>query len=142
MNNPRGITLIELLAVLSLVGIILILVISVLINGLNSSDRTSTNQRLQQEANYIMETIRKEYLMNTADPFSVRIETISGGQRIYVSNRLVSETYNYQFNVDNGDGLISGSPFEIKRVATPEINLVVSDGTLKFSVSTKLSKIQ
>ena len=59
MKNERGITLVELLAVLAIGGIIIALLTSVFINGKKASDRGATNQMLQQEANYIMETIRK-----------------------------------------------------------------------------------
>ena len=61
MNNERGLTLVELLAVLAIFGIIMALVVTVLINGKKASNRNATNQQLQQEANYIMETIRSEY---------------------------------------------------------------------------------
>lgn len=62
MRNERGLTLVELLAVLALVAIIMTLIISVFINGAKASERSTTNQRLQQEANYIVESIRNEYL--------------------------------------------------------------------------------
>src|SRR5690606_26379152 len=62
MKNERGLTLVELLASLAIIGIILALVGSVLITGLKSANRNTINQQMQQEANYITEIVRKEYL--------------------------------------------------------------------------------
>ena len=62
MRSEKGMTLVELLAVLAIIGIITALIASVLSIGTSSADRTSSKQQLQQEANYIVEAIRAEYL--------------------------------------------------------------------------------
>lgn len=64
MKNDKGITLVELLAALAIIGIISVAIMSVFSNGLNSSERTASRQQLQQEANLIVEQIRASYLEN------------------------------------------------------------------------------
>ncbi|MFC0270176.1 type II secretion system protein J [Metabacillus herbersteinensis] len=56
-QRQMGITLIELLAVLAIMSFLLILVGSMLINGLSYSNRAQANVLLQQEANLLVTTL-------------------------------------------------------------------------------------
>lgn len=79
MKNEKGITLVELLGVLAITGIIVVAIMSVFSTGANSSERTTSRQQLQQEANLIVEQIRSSYLENEKsdlvnDQFIVKVE--------------------------------------------------------------------
>ena len=62
MRNERGLTLVELLAVLAILGTIIALIGTVLINGIKSSERNRTNQQLQQEAELYNRNNKKSIL--------------------------------------------------------------------------------
>ena len=139
MRNERGITLIELLAVLALIGIIITLIVSVLINGMNASKRNTTNQRLQQDANYIVEMIRNNYLKNESDineevPISLKIE--NSGKKLLMDNKVLSEGYIFQLNDGTGNELF------IDRDLNVPLKLTLSKDKLSFTVNTTLSKIR
>lgn len=156
MKNNHGITLVELLAALALLGIILTLSISIFMNGAHSAERTSTKQLLQQEANLVIQTIRKEYLTNSDDPFPVAVEMEEDGQKLYIADRLISSTYEYIVKVDNGngcyetglnqsaedDGCIKITPVKIERNKNPEIDLTILKDSEHVNLTTTLSKLQ
>lgn len=95
MRNERGITLVELLATLVLVGIITALAISVLVNGSNASKRTAANQKIQQEANYIVEVIRNKYLENSDGIIKLEIKSGGNPEVLLMNGMKISEGYKY-----------------------------------------------
>ena len=95
MRNERGLTLVELLAVLAILGIIIALIGTVLINGIKASDRNRTNQQLQQEANYITETIRHQYLEPKEEKIEFTIEGEDENQILKIDGNMISEGYRY-----------------------------------------------
>ena len=141
MRNERGITLIELVAVLAIVGIILTLISSVLISGLKASDRSSTNQRLQQEANYITEAIRNEYL-NHPDKVENPIITLKvEDNKLKLDETTISEGYTYTFgSVDSIDPSLI---LEIDRnEESVEYKLKLEKNNQIYEVNTTLSKLK
>lgn len=108
MKYEKGLTLVELLAALAIMGIIVVAIMSVFSTGVNSSERTTSRQQLQQEANLIVEQIRATYLENeksdlVAEKFKVKIKgdglviasiddvdkkTISNGYKYKLGNSL------------------------------------------------------
>jgi prepilin-type N-terminal cleavage/methylation domain-containing protein len=137
MKNERGITLVELLAVLAIGGIILVLLTSVFINGKKASDRSVTNQMLQQEANYILETIRKEYLKLEDD--DIKLEIID--KTLKMNEKVISQGYSYDFIIDNAEGEIV-YPIIIKRNKSFPLKLTITKENLHYTVNTTLSKLQ
>jgi prepilin-type N-terminal cleavage/methylation domain-containing protein len=137
MKNERGITLVELLAVLAIGGIILVLLTSVFINGKKASDRGVTNQMLQQEANYILETIRKEYLKLEDD--DIKLEIID--KTLKMNEKVISQGYSYDFIIDNAEGEIV-YPIIIKRNKSFPLKLTITKENLHYTVNTTLSKLQ
>ena len=93
MKNNRGLTLVELIAVIALVGIISALLISVLINGIHASTRNTENQRIQQEANYIVEVIRNQYLK--LDVSTIDLEINNDNRFLKMNDEIISEGYIY-----------------------------------------------
>lgn len=93
MINEKGITLVELLTALAIVGVIIAVIMSVLLTGTSSADRTSSKQQLQQEANYIVETIRAEYLKK--DDAIIEIIVNKTEKKLFINTKLVSDGYDY-----------------------------------------------
>ena len=142
MRNERGITLVELLAVLAIVGIITTLVTSVFINGKKASDRTVTNQTLQQEANYILETIRNEYLV--LDDATIKLET--SPNNLEMNDIVISEGYHYELIEEkiNANEVITIIVNEIiidRNESTP-IKLKLTKDNLSYTIDTTLSKLR
>lgn len=131
MKNERGLTLVELLAALAIVGIIIAVIVSVLSTGASSAERTSSKQKLQQEANYILEAVRKEYLENSDELIILKdgstFSMIRGTEA-----RILSEGYQYELVFD---GIIDPAIDE-------EFHLTVKDGDFEFSIKTTLSKLR
>lgn len=137
MRNERGITLVELLAVIALSSVILILLISVFINGSKAANRSSENQRLQQEANYIMETIRREYLKPVDTEIELKID--KENQILMIDGKNISEGYDYQLlNSERAEILIQ----RIKRNKSEAIDLTIRKGKLFYEVKTTFSKLR
>lgn len=135
MRNEKGITLVELLAVLAIAGIIMVLISSVLLNGSDASQRTASKQQLQQEANYIVEVIRSEYLKLENQQIEVKIEETNNRQILKMNARIISEGYDYRL-ITPAAGIIN-----------PNINvnfeLELSARDVKpFIIKTKFSKLR
>lgn len=142
MRNERGVTLIELVAVLAIVGIILVLISSVFIGGLKASNRSTTNQQLQQEANYITEAIRNEYLKNPEkDRVPIKMELEILGDRLEMDGAVISEGYIYNFGTDEATESIL--VLEIDRSkGSFEFNLGLEKNGQIYEVKTTFSKLK
>ncbi len=71
-HHQKGITLIELLAVLTILGIIIGVLYSVFINGLNYSTSSKDTVLIQQEANYLLTLLKKQHEKDV--PYTVKIK--------------------------------------------------------------------
>lgn len=141
-SNEQGVTLIELLAVLAIMGIIVVGIMAVLSTGTNSSDRTSTRQELQQEGNLIVERIRAHYLENPtvvsteiADGChknqQIKISVSANGQQIKMDGVLLSEGYEYE--------LSEGAT--LCREKRSPLKLMIKKGGQEFIVHTAFSRL-
>ena len=141
-NNQHGITLVELLAVLAIMGIIVVGIMSVFSTGANSSDRTSSRQELQQEGNLIVERIRGHYLENPSPVSTVPDSKCGPDQQIKItlaSNRtqlkmdgvIISEGYEYE--------LTEGAT--LCRDKRSPLKLTIKKDEQKFVIQTAFSKL-
>ncbi|WP_422122999.1 type II secretion system protein [Planococcus sp. X10-3] len=133
MKNEKGITLVELIAALGIVGIITVVIASVLMTGTSSADRTTSKQQLQQEANYIVEAIRAKYLEEnmdmliiTATDNSISIKRDDGVEEI------ISDRYGYEINSSN----------EIDPTENEKFHLIIKDDGGTFEIETTFSKLR
>ncbi|UJF28160.1 PilW family protein [Planococcus sp. 107-1] len=132
MRNERGISLVEILAALALVGIIMALAVSVFVNGSKASVRSTANQRIQQEANYIVEVIRSEYLKNTSETIKLEIKTGGSPEILLMNGKKISEGYDF-----NSTTLL------IERVKDVKFNLELkSNQDSQHKIETTFSKLR
>ena len=132
MKNQRAFTLIELVATLSIIGILLAIIVSILINGLNASNRSATNQQIQQEANYITETIRKEYLKLPSESTNSMITLTVVGDTLELNGNKISEGYEYTVPnnlIDTNDSSVY-------------FYLEIKKNDIKYQVETTFSKLK
>ncbi|AOV07589.1 type II secretion system protein [Sporosarcina ureilytica] len=142
MRNEKGITLIELLAVLAIIGLLTTLIASVLMNGMNASDRSTTNQRLQQEANYITETIRNEYLKQ--EPKLIEFMIDNDEKSLKMNGIIISEGYTYCHGDDCDDEqkLEDEQGFTINKSINHDFKLELRKETLSYKIGTTYSKLR
>lgn len=130
MNSQRGVTLVELLAVIAILSMLLVLIGSVMINGMETSNRNVTEQQLQQEANYITEVVRNEYLkknISDADK-TIRFEESDGSLKM--NGQVISTGYEYSIN-------------NILKDRNPaNFYLMIEKNGLSYFVETKFSKLK
>ncbi|WP_394119703.1 PilW family protein [Planococcus donghaensis] len=151
MKNEKGITLVELLAVLTITGIIVVTIMSVFSTGANSSERTASRQQLQQEANLIVEQIRASYLENEKselipDTFLVEVE----GDKLKINRgenevkKVLSE--GYQYHLGENTEIMSVT---LKRTVASDFYLEICEknssnkceDSRSFEVKTSFSKL-
>lgn len=134
MKSENGLTLVELLVTLVIIGITVALSMSIFMNGSNSAKRTTTNQKLQQEANYIVEALRSNYLKNEETDIELKINTTTSS--LLMDGEVISQGYDYQFN--EGTELV----VKIDRKENVPFTLTIGRDDLSFMVDTTLSKIR
>lgn len=110
MKNEKGITLVELLAVLVIIGIVITMIGAIMTSSMKTSQRATIEQRLQQEANYITEAIRNEYLKRETASIEVAIVDVNGKEQLQMDGQVISEGYLYTFQED-----VTKSSIELKR---------------------------
>ncbi len=149
MKNEKGVTLIELLGVLVILSIVLTLAGSILTNSLKTSNRAATDQRLQQEANYLTEALRNRYLEKKSEPIHLKIDHDS--QKLYIKDeavsgdyKVLSEGYRYSFCTDDADAceIEEQSLLRAESHQTLQLKLKSKDGQQSYVIDTKFSKLK
>ncbi|TWT08961.1 type II secretion system protein [Planomicrobium sp. CPCC 101079] len=160
MKSEDGVTLVELLGGLVIIGIIVVSIMSVFSNGIKSSERTTSRQEIQQEANLVVEKIRSAYLQNEkneliTEEFIVKKQ----GQKLEISeisetgstiNKVISEGYHYQLFMTQTDGTTGSveelvldrsitSPFHLK--ICPKSATGDCPSNQGFEIQTSFSKL-
>lgn len=73
MKNQAGITLIEVLAALTILSIVTVIIYNVFSNGLRYSSQAEDTVLIQEETNYLL-TLLKEQHENAANDYTVTVE--------------------------------------------------------------------
>lgn len=154
MKNEKGITLVELLGVLVILSILLTLAGSILTSSLKTSNRATTDQRMQQEANYITEKVRNEYLEKVKDgvpeTFTFEITIDNDNKKLLLNNvEVISEGYHYTFCVEEEEEEEKGACEKMKetidRTKTQQqfqLKLTSKNDERSHIIDTQLSKLK
>ncbi|WP_163101776.1 type II secretion system protein [Peribacillus alkalitolerans] len=149
-REEKGLTLIELLISFAILGILITITSSALINSMNYSKKATSNVLLQQEANYILseltnyhETTKKYTVEMDRNPKAnfIKITDQNG-----VTNTISNPQFNYSITLI---GTSSSQPlqFEVNQNAVNKIlhiRLLIEDNqdsSNQFEVKTILSKM-
>ncbi|MFD1030437.1 prepilin-type N-terminal cleavage/methylation domain-containing protein [Metaplanococcus flavidus] len=139
MKNERGITLVELIAALAIIGIITVVIASVLMTGTSSADRTSSKQQMQQEANYIVEVIRAEYLKKENNEIKIKVNNAE--EKLIINNKVISQGYKY--TIEEPEESDEENTFSIDPNENVKFEMVLIDGVNKpFPINTTFSKLR
>ncbi|ANU11359.1 hypothetical protein A1A1_15169 [Planococcus antarcticus DSM 14505] len=132
MRNESGITLVELLAALAIVGIIVAVIVNVLSTGTTASTKTATKQQLQQEANLIVEVIRNEYLKSDNHQFNLIVKEEDGVKSLFLDEESISQGYTYNY-----------APYTIDPKFDTNFKMTITDDSGQFYViDTTFSKLR
>ncbi len=135
MRNQKGVTLLELLGVLAITGIIIAMIMTTMANGSNASQRTKSKQQMQQEANYIVEVIRSEYLKKENNVIELKVEGTGYDQKLKMNLKVISQGYNYKL-IQPNNGLIDPNQNQKFKLE------LSSSGVQKFKINTSFSKLR
>ena len=139
MKNEKGITLVELIAALAIVGIITVVIASVLMTGTSSADRTASKQQLQQEANYIVEAIRGEYLKKENSMIEITVNPTE--EKLIINSKVISQGYEYI--IEKPEESEDANVFFIDPNENVEFEMVLKDGEkLDLPIHTTFSKLR
>lgn len=98
--NQKGITLIELLAVLTILGIVLGILYNVFINGLHYSTSSKDTVLIQQEANYLLTLLKKQHEKDV--PYTVKIRKDNRSEVIIEGAELVNiENSSFEYSISD-----------------------------------------
>lgn len=151
--DARGITLVELLAALALVGVISVLLWNFFFQALNFNDRAISKHQLQQEANVIVNTIQQIHTKYTITEFTPSSSSLSiKGKSLDKNSREIEviETFkNDQIEYDITVTIIKPSGEKFKNsLKNPVTEFVLSltltsklDNNIKYETKTTFSKL-
>ena len=81
MKNQSGITLIEVLATLTILSLLLGIIYSVFFNGLQYSSKAKNTVSIQQEANYLLTLLKEQHEKVNSYTVSVNNESSRSGDK-------------------------------------------------------------
>lgn len=138
MKNERGITLIEILAVILLISTISIFLFSVLTSGVTNVKRTSTKQKLQQEGHYITEVIRNEYLKSGTSNINL---VIDNNNKLLMNGNKISSGYTYELKNPN-NGYSAENKISISKTDNFHLLLSINEEDHFYEIDTTLTKLK
>jgi prepilin-type N-terminal cleavage/methylation domain-containing protein len=143
-----GFTLIELLAALTISGIVLSILVSVLISGIKQSEKIEKEVSLQQEANHVATMLRNEYLSeiqyNVDKTLTIEVleNSIILNEDSVISDQFhySSEIYYFDNDPETDDHYTTGEVVIIKSSAPVDIRITFSNETDEYTLRTTLSR--
>ncbi|RKQ18039.1 PilW family protein [Ureibacillus endophyticus] len=139
MINQNGISLVEILATISVLSIIVVLIFGILINGLNTASKAKENALLQQKANYVLAILREEH--EKGNCYRISISNDYHEVRIDSScDNIIDTTINdSQFKFDI-NGVSPTTPIDIVDKIT-YISIVIIGKNDSYEINTNLSRL-
>jgi prepilin-type N-terminal cleavage/methylation domain-containing protein len=121
LNKQDGLTLIELLASLAILGFLLTLIYGIFINGINYSTKAKEVVMIQQEANILLTSLKEEHQNEksyqlsvkkdpTKDRYYIEINTLNESGVTINTITINNPKYSYQL-FDESNNLISSRKF-------------------------------
>jgi prepilin-type N-terminal cleavage/methylation domain-containing protein len=154
LSREAGVTLVELLATLTILSLLVVLTYGVLMNGINYSKMSSENTSLQREANLLTNTITK--LHETEISYEIILDTNPNATKIslngkdsfgtltrsfeFSDSKYEYSLYDYSSSVEtpltNLNTIKSSEPFYLKIVIRNK-----KDINQKYEVKTIISRL-
>lgn len=130
----NGFTLVELLAALTITGIIIVLAYSVFHTGIKQGESSKEDAYLQQEAQLIAETIRNKHLKEPA--YQLEIKT----DGVLLDGKAISSNYSYMAQVVYENHTYSGEPLQIDTKLPLEMTLKIKKGDQSYTLRTLFAR--
>lgn len=147
IKKDNGLTLVELLATVVILGIVSILIFSFMVNGINQSESQKEKANLQQQANYVL-TVWKEY---HEDGIEYEISISNNNQTIkFISstNQTIIEKSSMKYYLEIQNSLETNNLSAMKVVPHSQKRLKIrinvesgKDPTKKYDIKTTLSRL-
>jgi len=152
-NKQKGMTLIELLAVLTILAIIIVLLYSVFANGLNYSTKAKDTVLIQQEANNLLNLLKKQH--EKEQTYTVKVENnetfiiMEGVTEVIKESNSDYLYYICDLDDTNGNSCKESYPENFSKQINPlqdhfRLKLILKskkNHDLKFEVETILSRL-
>lgn len=109
LSSQKGISLVEVITTLAIVGIFSLLILNFMINGMANYNRVNDKILLQDEANFVMQTFvdriydatRVEMVEKTADSSLIKVRNFEGREAV--------------LGIKNNQAVINGQPIHADR---------------------------
>lgn len=130
----NGFTLVELLAALTITGIIIVLAYSVFHTGIKQGESSKEDAYLQQEAQLIAETIRNKHLKEPAYQLEIKPDGV------LLDGKAISSNYSYMAQVVYENHTYSGEPLQIDTKLPLEMTLKIKKGDQSYTLRTLFAR--
>lgn len=128
LNNESGITLIEVLAAITITAIISSLIYGVLCQTIHTKDKIQYHNELRQEANIVMTQLRTMHETGHSIWYSSGMLYEDAGMSSPLANEKDFKFVNVEINGTNNTVLVSnGIEFELSPVSTYTVSFIIKD---------------
>ncbi|WP_071395929.1 PilW family protein [Bacillus tuaregi] len=134
ITSAKGITLVELLVSLALVGVVSTLIVGVLVSGTKSFEKVSKEVSLHDEANYIMTMFANEIFEATS---VTSVPSVPEGEKTkLISITKYGSAEEIQLGFDNEQAVIKGKPLHSSSIKILNSSqMKVYDGTVHINLA-------
>lgn len=150
IKSQAGMTLIEILATITILSIVSVILYSVFSNGLRYSSQAEDTVLIQQEANYLLTTLKKQH--ENADSYTITVD--QNHQKVTIETTVgtsvessVIESEEYQYQISDTENNIDAASEPIEIIPSNEnfhIQIVVTNKIkpdLTYKIKTILSRL-
>jgi prepilin-type N-terminal cleavage/methylation domain-containing protein len=132
--DKNGFTLVELLAALTITGIIIVLAYSVFHTGIKQGESSKEDAFIQQEAQLIAEAIRNKHLKEPAYQLEIKSD------EVVLDGKAISGNYSYTAKVVYENHTYSGEPLQIDTKLPLEMTLKIKKGEKSYTLRTLFAR--
>lgn len=132
--DRNGFTLVELLAALTITGIIIVLAYSVFHTGIKQGESSKEDTFLQQEAQLIAKVIRNKHLKEPAYQLEIKPD------EVLIDGNVISRNYSYMAKIVYENHTYSGEPLQIDTTLPLEMTLKIKKGEQSYTLRTLFAR--